>query len=142
MPSNIAGTAARELAFQAVHYLRKRVNFNDVGIATGVAFPAPLPAGAIILPFASTVVVSTAFNAATTNNLLVGTTAGGNNVLATADSAAGTAGVKTLALATLGVNALVGATDLTLFATYTQTGAVATAGVADITIAYVLNNDA
>ncbi len=141
MATGTLGTAARALSFQAVHYLRKTVNYNDANIGTGVTFPAPLPAGAVILPFASTIVVTTAFNAATTNNLLIGTAAAGNQICATADSAAGTAGVKTLALATVGAGAYVGTSDTTLYVTYTQTGTAASAGSAIITIAYVINND-
>lgn len=141
MPTNTAGTNARDLQMQVMHYLRKTVNFNDTGIGTGIAFANPLPAGAIIHPLASTIVVRTAFNAGTTNNLLVGTSAGGNQLVATADSAAGVAGVKTFALATVGVNARV-ANDTSIYVTYTQTGTAATAGVADIVIAYSLNNDA
>ena len=135
----MAATNPRFIHTQQVHYLRKTVNFNDTGIASGVLF-GTLPAGASILPFASTIVVRTAFNAATTNNLLIGTTAGGNDICATADSAAGTAGVKTLALATVTTGAY-RAADTDLFVAYTQTGAVATAGVATITIAFSVNND-
>jgi hypothetical protein len=135
----MAATNPRSLHTQQVHYLRKSVNFNDSGISTGVLF-GTLPAGAQILPFASTISIRTAFNAATTNNLLIGTTAGGNNICATADAAAGTLGIKTLALATVTTNGYA-AVDTDLFVTYTQTGAVATAGVATITIAFSVNND-
>lgn len=140
MPTNTAATQARDLQMQAVHYFRKKVNYNDTGIASGVKF-ATLPAGAMILPGACEILITTAFNAATTNNLLVGTTAGGNNLVATADSAAGATGSKAFARATVGVNGLVGATDQDLYVTYTQTGTAATAGVGYVVIAYVLNND-
>ena len=132
-------TNPRSLHTQQIHYLRKSVNYNDAGISTGVLF-GTLPAGAQILPFASTISIRTAFNAATTNNLLIGTTAAGNDICATADSAAGTTGIKTLALATVTTNGY-RAADTDLFVTYTQTGAVATAGIATITIAFSVNND-
>lgn len=141
MPTNTLGTSARQYQTHQVHYLRRTVNFNDAGIATGVRFDNPLPAGAQILPLASTINIRTAFNATTTNNLLVGTTAGGNNICATADSAAGTAGVKTLALATVGNNGFVTA-DTDLWITYTQTGTAATQGVAVVTIAYSVSDRA
>jgi hypothetical protein len=135
----MAATNPRALHTQQVHYLRKSVNFNDTGISAGVLF-GTLPAGAQILPLASTISIRTAFNAATTNNLLIGTTAAGNDICATADAAAGTAGIKTLALATVTTNGY-RAADTDLFVTYTQTGAVATAGIATITIAFSVNND-
>ncbi len=137
MPTNVPGTTARQYHQQQVHYIRRTVNFNDPGIAGGVPIGI-LPAGATIID--AQVVVTTAFNAATTNNLLVGTTAGGNDIIATGDSAAGTTGLKRLASATIGVNA-VRAADTTLFAAYTQSGTAATAGRAVICIEFVPNLD-
>ena len=61
---------ARELHTQQVHYLRKRVNYNDASIGSGVVM-GTLPAGAMIV--SQNVRVSTAFNAGTTNALNVGT---------------------------------------------------------------------
>lgn len=140
MPTGTLGTQARNLQMQAVHYIRKTINFNDTGIASGVLM-GTLPAGAQILPFASTINIRTAFNAATTNNLLIGTTAAGNNICATADAAAGTAGVKTLALATLVNNGVAFSADQPIYIAYTQTGTAATAGVATVTICYAVDND-
>lgn len=140
MATNTAGTQARNLQIQAVHYIRKTINYNDTGISSGVVMGV-LPAGAQILPFCSTINIRTAFNAATTNNLLIGTTAAGNNICATADAAAGTAGVKTLALATLANNGVAFSSDQSIYIAYTQTGTAATAGVATVTIAYSLDND-
>lgn len=139
MPTNTQGTNARDLGVQLVHYIRKTINYNDGGVATGLKM-GTLPAGAQVLPFASTINIRTAFNAATTNNVLVGTTAGGNNLVATADAGAGSAGVKTFALATVVNNGYMTA-DQDIYITYTQTGTAATAGVATITLAYSLNND-
>jgi hypothetical protein len=135
----MAATNPRALHTQQIHYLRKTINFNDAGIAAGVLM-GTLPAGAQILPFASAITIRTAFNAATTNNLLVGTTAAGNDIVATADAGAGTPGVKTIALATL-TTASYRAADTDIFIAYTQTGAVATAGIATVTIAFSVNND-
>ena len=135
----MAATTPRQFHTQQVHYLRKTVNYNDSNIATGVLF-GTIPAGAQILPFASTITVRTAFNAGTTNNLLIGTAAGGNQICATADSAAGSTGSKTLALATITTNSYQAA-DTDLYVTYTQTGGAATAGIATITIAFTVDND-
>jgi hypothetical protein len=69
---------------QQVHYFRKRVNFNDVGIAAGVLF-GTLPAGAMLVQL--NVRVNTAFNAGTTNALNVGTTATGTQIFTDAATA-------------------------------------------------------
>lgn len=127
----MAQTTPRQFHTQQVHYLRKTVNWNDANIAAGVLM-GTLPAGAQIVDIAVNVV--TAFNAATTNNLLLGTAAGGNQI---ADTAAGAAGFKRAT--TGGALNLAGDTDV--FATYTQTGTAATAGKANIVIAYAPNND-
>lgn len=120
---------ARQLHTQLVHYFRKRVNYNDAGIAAGVSF-GTLPAGAMII--SQNVRVSTAFNAGTTNALNVGTTAGGTQLF----TDAATAGARSPTIANLSF-----ATDTDLFVQYAQTGTAATAGVADIVIGFVPNND-
>lgn len=129
---------ARQTQLQVVHMIRATVNYNDSNIANGNVI-GTLPKGAVILPLASTVVVSTAFNAATTNNLLIGTSAGGNDLATTSDTAAGSTGAKTLALATVGTGAKLAA-DKDIYVTYTQTGTAASAGVATVCIAYVCDN--
>src|ERR1700688_4143286 len=70
---------ARVLQTQTTVHFRKTVNFNDANIATGVKIGA-IPAGAFITSVKC--YVTTAFNAATTNNLLIGTTAAGGQWLA------------------------------------------------------------
>lgn len=120
---------ARLLHTQQQHYFRKRVNYNDTGIAAGVYF-GTLPAGAMIVN--QSVRVNTAFNAATTNALNVGTTAGGTQLF----TDVATAGARQPAIANLSF-----AVDTDLFVQYAQTGAVATAGQADIVIGYAPNND-
>lgn len=125
MPANLA----RQFHTQQVHYFRKRVVFNEPGIAGGVLL-GTLPAGAQIV--SQNVRVSTAFNAATTNALNVGTTAGGTQVF----TDAATAGARTPTIANLSF-----AADADIFVAYAQTGGAATAGVADIVIGFVPNND-
>ena len=120
---------ARELHTQQVHYLRKRVNFNDANIAGGVLM-GTLPAGAILVNLNAR--VTTAFNAATTNALNVGTTAGGTQVF----TDVATAGARSPTIPNLAF-----ATDTDLYVAYAQTGTVATAGLADIVVSYVPNND-
>jgi hypothetical protein len=130
----MAGTA-RQSHEQQVHYLRKRVNYNDAGVATGV-YAGTLPAGAIII--GHKVLIATAFNAATTNVMNVGTTATGAEVGASAEILAGAAGQKSpTAYTSLGAMAA----DQDIWVSYTQTGTAASAGVAYVIVTYVPNND-
>lgn len=126
----------RQLHTQQVHYLRKKVNYNDSNIGSGVLV-GTLPAGSII-DYASNLKVTTAFNAGTTNVLTVGTTAGGSDISANGTSLAGATGTKRMSDAdTLGPLAV----DTDIFVTYTQTGGAATAGVAYIVLKFIPNND-
>lgn len=120
---------ARQLHTQQVHYIRKRVNWNDANIAGGVVF-GTLPAGAMIVD--QDVRCNVAFNAGTTNALNVGTAAGGTQLF----SDVATAGARQPTIANLSF-----ATDTDLFVAYAQTGGAATAGQADIVIGYCPNND-
>lgn len=120
---------ARQLHTQQIHYLRKRVNYNDSAIGTGVVM-GTLPAGAMIV--SQNVRVSTAFNAVTTNALNVGTAAGGTQLF----TDAATAGARVPTIANLSF-----ASDQDIYVQYAQTGTAATAGVADIVIGYAPNND-
>lgn len=128
--------SGRQTHMQVVHYFRKRVNYNDAGIAAGVNC-GTLPAGAMLVMAA--VRVNTAFNAATTNVLQMGTTATGGEILASAVVLAGATGFKTATSGT--AFAATFATDTDIFVSYTQTGAVATTGQADLMVGYVPNND-
>lgn len=120
---------ARQYHTQQVHYIRKRVTYNDAGIGTGVVF-GTLPAGAMIVD--QDVRCSTAFNAGTTNALNVGTAAGGTQLF----TDAATAGARQPTIANLSF-----AADTDLYVQFAQTGTAASAGVADIVIGFVPNND-
>lgn len=132
------GTAAilpppRHDARQVTNTLKKTVNFNDAGIATGVAFDNSIPQGAFITGI--WVEIVTPFNAVTTNVLTVGTNSTTfNNLVAAADVNEAVAGV-TLVTRGLGQSIPLAA-GVTPFAVYTQTGAAATAGQAVILIEY------
>lgn len=132
MPAN----NARQLHTQQVHYFRKRVNWNDAGIATGVLI-GTIPNGALLID--AGVRVTTAFNAATTNVLQMGTTATGGEILASAVTLAGATGFKKATSGTA-FSALVSA-DTDIYVSYTQTGTAATTGLADLFVAYIPNND-
>lgn len=135
MTTNTAGTSARELATQQIHYLRKEVSFDTAGIASGVAFPNPLPAGSQIL-FA-TINITTAF-AGGTPLLSVGQNSTSyNDIIANGDIVEASTG-STMVLR--GAD-LTFAADTAIYALLTNVG-TGTTGVAVIVIAYVPDNDA
>jgi|ERR1043166_8076566 hypothetical protein len=127
---------ARVLEHQLVHFFRKRVNWNDPAIAGGI-YVGTLPAGAVLAD--AGVRVNTAFNAATTNVLQMGTTATGGEILANAVVLAGAAGYKSAKSGTAFAATL--AVDTDVFVSYTQSGTAASAGQADLWVAYIPNTD-
>lgn len=110
------------------------VNFDtaNIGSTNGVQFGV-LPAGAVVLR--TNVAVTTVFNAATTNVLVVGVAADDDALMTSATAAAGTAGVKVQngPAATLTTPT---AADVAVFARYTQSGTAATTGRAVVTVEF------
>jgi hypothetical protein len=133
MTTGVLGTNARQDPRQVVNTLKKTVNYNDPGIATGVAFDNYLPINAFILMVLVEIV--TLFNAGTTNVLTVGTNGSSyNNIVAAADVNEGVAGVYE---ATRGYGrALTASADVLPYAMYTQSGTAATTGQAIIVISF------
>jgi hypothetical protein len=128
----MAANTARQYPAQLVHYLRRTLLFSDSGAQTvGV-----VPAGALILKPASGAHVVTAFNAGTTNTIDIGTDADGD-LFATA-LAAGAANFTPCDEAIGGFRV---EADTTVTAAYNQTGAAASAGEAEIVVAYIPDND-
>lgn len=124
---------SRRQGFQGVNTLRKTVNYNDAGISSGNAFAESLPVSAFILSV--TVEIVTAFNAATTNVLTVGTNSTSyNDIVAAADVAEGSTGVTDVTRAR--GRSLAATAEKPVFVKYTQSGTAATAGVAVIVITY------
>ena len=133
MPTNTPGSTARELSFQAVHYMRKSITFADDGTAVTVGV---LPAGALIHKDMSGVAVTQAFDAGTTNTLNVGTAADGDlfgTLLAV--------GATTFVPLDETVGGYLVTEDTTITATVVLTGTAATAGTAEVVIAYIPDND-
>ena len=144
---------ARQTGGQVVNTYRLTINFNDPNIKTGQLF-GTLPANSYILAIDSD--VTTAFNAATTNVLTLGTTSASANELV-ADGGTATANISnnTTTIATgilhlttalgLGVAISGGSTwtgkNMPLYAKYTQTGTAATTGSVTIVITYIPNAD-
>ena len=132
MPTNTAATAARQTHLQVPHSIRKTITFEtaaDTEIGT-------LPAGAVIDPALSSVLIKTAFNAATTNTIDVGTAAD-DNLYATALAAGSVARVPFDEFTASNVLSA----DTTLTVTYDQSGTAATAGEAEVVVVYHVDND-
>ncbi len=125
--------AARQDPRQVTNTLKKTVNFNDPGIASGVAFDNSFPIGAFIL--GTYVAIVTAFNGGSTNVLTVGTNSTTYNNLVASTDVDETAVATTQVLRGIGPT-IAAAADITPFAKYTQTGGAATTGQAIIVILF------
>lgn len=113
------------------HVLRSPMAFNTAGIASGVSIGA-VPSGAIIT--AVEVLVTTVFNAATTNVLVVGTAATADLYLAAADMSE-----TALGLTRYSGKAALLAANTEIFVKFTETGTAATTGAAVVMVHYVLD---
>lgn len=133
MATNTAGTAARQLPFQAIHYLRKSITFADNGTTVTVGI---IPAGAQIVKPISGVAVNVAFDGNATNTLDIGaSTDSGTNNFATL-LALGSIAFVPIDEAVSNIVAV----DTTIQAAVVST-ASATAGQAEIIIAFIPDND-
>lgn len=141
--------APRMFQTEQTHYLRFVVNFNScVLVANTCSYRVgAVPYNAYILRVSQQ--VTTAFNSATTDTLALGTASGGAQLVAAQTVHAGTAGLPlTVVAANLGIAATgngIAPTGLNggfdIFATYAQTGAAPTAGVAVLIVEYIAPND-
>jgi len=117
-PWNLGACGVEQMIFAG------SVKYNDTGIADGIKV-CDLPDNIIVTK--AVAVVTTAFNAGTTNVLTVGTNDDADNLLGSGDITEGTAA------AYAGSNKFVKlGTGGKVNAKYTQTGTDATAGAADI----------
>lgn len=133
MTTGVLGTNARQDPRQVVNTLKKTVNFNDAGIASGLPFDNYLPQNAFIENVLVEIVA--VFDATTTNVLTVGTVGPGyNNIVAAGDVNEAATGV-TQVMRGAG-RSLTASGDVLPYATYTQTGTAATAGQAIIVLFY------
>lgn len=138
MPTNTPATVPppRQDSRQVTNTLKKIVNFNDPGIASGVAFDNGLPSypqGAFITRVLVEIVA--VFNAGTTNVLTVGTNATTyNDIVNAGDVNEALLGVTDVVRA-LG-RSIAASGDKVIFAKFTQTGTAATTGQAVIVIEF------
>jgi len=141
MATNTPGHVARQLPEQEVHYLRLGFAYNTPGIAAGIPFAAYIPQGAQILR--TNVIITTAFNAGTTNVITIGDNASTyNDMVQSGDVTATAVGLTSQTRGATGTAATnLAAGDVRPYLTYTQTGGAATAGAGVAVIEYVPNND-
>lgn len=133
MTTGTQGTTARQYPQQMIHYLRKGITFADDGKTVDIG---TLPDGAIILKPLSGVAVNVAFNGGTTNTLDIGpSTDSGTNLWGTLLALGTIAFVPLDEAVTLLVSG-----DTKVQAKVVST-AGATAGSAEIIIAYIPDND-
>ena len=132
MATDTTGSSARTAPYQVVHYVRGSIAYNTahIGEATAVSIGL-IPAGAFVLR--AHVAVTAAFNAATTNVILVGSAATNNLFVDSDDVDEGTIAVTTGIITGTGLLAA----DTKVYAKYSQTGTAATTGAATIVIEYV-----
>lgn len=122
---------ARDLHLNVPQILRKDIAYT---VTSGEAQSmGTLPANSIIT--AVTTFVETAFNAGTTNVLIVGTSADDDAYLAAADSDETSTGLTRYTGKAAKLSA-----DTEIFMEYTQTGTAATAGAAVVMVEYVTDN--
>lgn len=133
---NTAGSA-RDISYGVVQAISRTVAYNTLGIGTADTVKlGTLPSGA--QPLECVVRITAAFNAATTNVLTVGTSAGSDaDAVAASDVNEGATGTTIVATcAGLTISA-----DTPIYVKYTQSGTAATAGAAVITMTYVAVNN-
>lgn len=128
------GQPARDIGYGVVQAIVKQITYATPGVGTADTVKiGTLPLGAVITNVIAR--IETAFNAATTNVIIVGTSTGSNaDVIADGDldeTATGTTQVMR------GVGLSITA-DTAIYAKYSQTGTAATAGVATFVINFVV----
>lgn len=133
MVTGVQGVVPRQDPRQVVNTLRKTVNYNDVGIGSGLAMENWLPQGAFLMR--CLVEIVTAFNAGTTNVLTVGTNAAAyDNIVAAGDVDEAVVDVYDVTRAV--GRGLASAGNVRPYVMYTQSGTAATAGQAVILLSF------
>jgi hypothetical protein len=130
------GSDAREYPMQVLHFLRRQISFDSQFISTDdFTKVGTLPAGAVI--YDAIVKVSTAFNAGTTNYINVGIVGDDDGIVDEGDLDLTAAEWQS---SRRGCD-LTFTSDTPVYVTYDQSGTAATAGVAEIIVAYIPDND-
>lgn len=136
--NDTATPKGRENVPNTVCYIRKKITFADAGAAGGIPIEW-MRKGSIIL--GTDILITTAFNAGTTNPLTVGINSTAyDNIVTTAQSVAGTPGLKQN-LAPTGTALVPLAADSQVFVKYVPTGTAATTGEGYVIIKFVNDKD-
>lgn len=136
MGTNTTGTDARQYEQQVLHFIRRQITFDTFLIGTDASVKVgTLPAGAVI--YDAIVKISTAFNAGTNNYINVGVEGDDDAILDQDDVDATAAEWQS---SRRGCDLTLTA-DTPVYVTYDQSGTAATAGVAEIIVAYIPDND-
>lgn len=136
MATNTTGSDARQYEQQLLHFIRRQISFDTFQIGTDATVKVgTLPNGAVI--YDAIVKVSTAFNAGTTNYINVGTADDDDAIVDQDDIDATAAEWQS---SRRGCDLTLTA-DTPVYVTYDQSGTAATAGVAEIIVAYIPDND-
>lgn len=126
-------TGAREYHSRQTHYLYRDVTFADI---SGTQYSmGKIPANAVVV--GTIVGVTTAFNAGTTNVLIVGTSGDDDALVDASGVTEGSIGVQSVNPATLG-GRLSTSAEVEIFTKYTQSGTAATAGAAWVVVEYAI----
>jgi hypothetical protein len=125
------GIPARSSGDQTINYLRAPIDFS-LGYS-GVKTIGTIPGGSIVLR--TYVVVTTAFNAGSTNTMKIGTSA--SDASYGTGIALGTAGVITGGSALATATTATPAADTTIIATSVSTGTAMTAGAGYVVVEYL-----
>ncbi len=128
--------SARELGFHAVHYIRRRMQYSDVGFTSGIKI-GRLPKGAFIKRIQWH--KATAFNSTSTDTVKIGVSAGDNTILAATDVHS-TGHVDHTSAAGLG-KVVATTADADVYVTWTSGGGTPTTGDCTVIIEYVPDND-
>ena len=124
--------AARKNYQRDVGYIAKNFSYNTPGIASATNIAVgTLPAGCLVTQVY--VRIKTAFNAVTTNVIIVGTSADTDHFIETGDVSEGVTGL-TISDRNLGE---VYTADTKIWVQYTQTGTAATTGEADVVMTFI-----
>ena len=124
--------AARKPYTHQTTYISKAFDYNTAGIGTADTIQVgTLPLGCLHLE--TIVRVKTAFNAATTNVIKVGTAADGDAFIEAGDVIEGTTGTY---FSDRSAGAVYTA-DTPVYVTYTETGTAASAGSAEVVVTYI-----
>jgi hypothetical protein len=132
MATNTAGTNARELPFQAVHYLRKQVTYTVENTQVKIG---TIPAGSVVLYPLSGAVFTTAFNDSGTDTYDIGTLSSATLLASAVTIAAGWVAIDE------NTAGLYFASDTDLYWRYNGENNNASAGTGYVLIAYIPNND-